>query len=66
MGRAGAKNYKKEALLSVVSEILPSGAWCIHGNKSRHLKKKSCEAELQDKDDVKRHSYEKCAINLRI
>ena len=53
MGRAaGAKNYKKDVLLEVVKEVLPSGAheW---EQVCTLYKERSGESDQHDKDDVK-------------
>ena len=52
MGRSvGAKNYKKEVLLEVVKEVLPSGAYEWERVCTLY-KERSGESNLHDKDDV--------------
>ena len=59
MGRVqGAKNYKKEVLLEVVKEVLPTGAFSWEQVCALY-KERAKEEELRDKDDVKRHWNEK-------
>ena len=59
MGRVqGAKNYKKEGLLEVVKEVLPTGAFSWEQVCALY-KEQAKEDKLRDKDDVKRHWNEK-------
>lgn len=55
----GKVNYKKEVLLQVVREVLPSGAlgW---EEVSRIYQERSSEGERRNGEDVKRHWQEKC------
>jgi hypothetical protein len=55
----GKVNYKKEVLLQVVREVLPSGAlgW---EEVTRIYQERSSEEERRNGDDVKRHWQEKC------
>jgi hypothetical protein len=53
-----SKNYKKESLLSDVSEILPARLF-LWGQVAALCKQKSGEAEFRDKNDVKRRWNEK-------
>ena len=55
MGRVqGAKNYKKEVLLEVVKEVLPTSAFSWEQVCALY-KERSKEEELRDKDDMIRH-----------
>ena len=65
MGRAaGAKNYKKDVLLEVVKEVLPSGAYEWERVCALY-KERSGESDLRDKDDVKRHWIEKMCYKFK-
>lgn len=54
----GAKNYKKVVLLEVVKEVLPAGAYEWE-QVANLYKERSCESDVRDKDDIKRHWVEK-------
>ena len=51
---SGAKNYKKQVLLSVVRKVLPTGAYAWQ-QVAMAYKEQSGERSLHDADDVKRH-----------
>jgi hypothetical protein len=60
---AGAKNYKKEFLLSAVwrsFQLLHT-----HGNIASLFRDNYGETKLWEKDDVKRHWTKKCVTNSR-
>ena len=57
-GARGAKNYKKEALLNVVKEILPAEAYAWE-QVANLYKESSGENNVSDKDDVKHNWMEK-------
>jgi hypothetical protein len=65
MGRvAGTKNYKKEVLLAIVSEILLNGIY-LWDQVASVYKEESGEKDLCDRDDIKRHWTEKMCTKFK-
>ncbi len=63
--KAGAQNYKKEVLLEVMATFLPNQGSNSWDRVAAAYQEKSGEAELRDKEDLKRHWREKCCNKFK-
>ena len=63
--KAGAQNYKKEVLLEVMATFLPNQGLNSWDRVAAAYQEKSGEAELRDKEDLKRHWREKCCNKFK-
>jgi len=63
--KAGAQNNKKEVLLEVMVTFLPNQGSNSWEQVAAAYQEKSCESELRDKEDLKRHWREKCCNKFK-